>query len=209
MTGSMLYDKRYPLYAIISTNSYVRIYKLFMQNKPNFRNDKMNITLDMTSNYKILSALWGQKTKPIQTQFKANKAKNKPNLSQNKPNQTQSDERPKMMQSEYLQGIKKKYAAMAIKKQTLSCLPSVALAKGGALALLPLMDYFLALFQFSQYLSSHLKSLLSLERHILSFLAECLMNHCRINLSIVISNTVASVVNTYLPWDQRRLWTIC
>jgi len=60
-----------------------------MQNKPNFRNDKMNITLDMTSNYKILSTGSGQKTKPIQTQFKANKAKNKPNLSQNKPNQTQ------------------------------------------------------------------------------------------------------------------------
>jgi len=30
-----------------------------------------------------------EKTNPIQTQFKANKAKNKPNLSQNKPNQTQ------------------------------------------------------------------------------------------------------------------------
>ena len=60
-----------------------------MQNKPNFGNDKMNITLDMTSNYMVLSALRGQKTNPIQTQFKANKAKNKPNLSQNKPNQTQ------------------------------------------------------------------------------------------------------------------------
>ncbi len=31
-----LYAKRYPLYAIISTNSYVRIYKQIMQNKPNF-----------------------------------------------------------------------------------------------------------------------------------------------------------------------------
>jgi hypothetical protein len=30
-----------------------------------------------------------QKTNPIQTQFKANKANNKPNLTQNKPNQTQ------------------------------------------------------------------------------------------------------------------------
>ena len=57
-----------------------------MQNKPNFRNDKMNITLDMTSIYDILSRSPGQKTKPIQTQFKANKAKNKPNLSQYKPN---------------------------------------------------------------------------------------------------------------------------
>ena len=57
-----------------------------MQNKPNFRNDKMNITLDMTSNYKILAAWKGQKTKPIQTQFKANLSQNKPNLSQNKAN---------------------------------------------------------------------------------------------------------------------------
>ena len=64
----------------ISTNSYVRIYKLFMQNKPNFRNDKMNITLDMTMYYEILSAGSGQKTKPIQTQFKPNQSQNKPNF---------------------------------------------------------------------------------------------------------------------------------
>jgi hypothetical protein len=49
-----------------------------MQNKANLRNDKMNITLDMTINYKILPAGSGPKTKPIQTQFK-------PNLSQFKP----------------------------------------------------------------------------------------------------------------------------
>ncbi len=59
------------LHEINSTNSYVRIYKQIMQNKPNFENDKMNITLDMTSNYKVLSAGSGQKTKPIQSQFKA------------------------------------------------------------------------------------------------------------------------------------------
>jgi len=40
-----------------------------MQNKSNFRNDKMNITLDMASKYKIISAGSGQKTKPIQIQF--------------------------------------------------------------------------------------------------------------------------------------------
>ena len=40
-------------------------YTLIMQNKPNFRNDKMNITIDMTSKYEILSAGSGQKTKPI------------------------------------------------------------------------------------------------------------------------------------------------
>ena len=66
----------------ISTNFYVRIYKQIMQNKANFGNDIMNITLDMTSNYKNLARSTGQKTKPIQTQFKPNKAKNKPNLSQ-------------------------------------------------------------------------------------------------------------------------------
>ena len=73
------------LHEINSTNSYVRIYKPFMQNKPNFGNDKMNINIDMTSNYGILSGWRGQKTKPIQSQFKPNKAKNKPNLTQNKP----------------------------------------------------------------------------------------------------------------------------
>jgi len=57
-----------------------------MQNKPNFGNDKMNINSFATSKYEILSALRVQKTNPIQTQlkpkqsqFKANKAKNKPN----------------------------------------------------------------------------------------------------------------------------------
>ena len=53
-----------------------------MQNKPNLRNDKMNITLDMTSKYEILSAGSGQKTKPIQTQYKPNKANFKANLTQ-------------------------------------------------------------------------------------------------------------------------------
>ena len=107
---------------INSTNSYVRIYKQIMQNKANFRNDKMNINLDMTSKYKILSAGSGQKTKPIQTQFKANLSQNKPNLSQNKANsnpiQTQFVERAKMIQSDYLQRIMNKNAAMGQKKQT-------------------------------------------------------------------------------------------
>jgi hypothetical protein len=56
-----------------------------MQNKPNLRNDKMNTTLDMTSNYNILSAGSGQKTKPIQSQFKPNSNPNKANLSRLKP----------------------------------------------------------------------------------------------------------------------------
>ena len=75
----------------ISTNSYVRIYKLFMQNKPNFRNDKMSITIDMTSEYENFPAGSGQKTNPKQTQFN--------------PKQTQFDERPKLMQSIYLQSV--------------------------------------------------------------------------------------------------------
>ena len=64
-----------------------------LTNKPNFENDKMNITLDMTSKYENLPAGSGQKTKPIQTQFnpkqtqfKANKAKNKPNSNPIKAN---------------------------------------------------------------------------------------------------------------------------
>ena len=68
MTGSMLYDKRYPLYAIISTNSYVRIYKPFMQNKPNFpyyspEND------DFTKKQTQLKPIQSQ-FNPIQSQFK-------------------------------------------------------------------------------------------------------------------------------------------
>ena len=80
---------RYPLYAINSTNSYVRIYKLFMQNKANFRNDKMNITFDMTSNYKILSCQRGQKTNPIQTQFKPNQSQFWAKIKGAKPKQSQ------------------------------------------------------------------------------------------------------------------------
>ena len=39
-----------------------------MQNKPNFGNNKMNISLDMTSNSENLDTLMGEKTKQIQTQ---------------------------------------------------------------------------------------------------------------------------------------------
>ena len=68
----------------------------FMQNKPNFGNDKMNITLDMTRYYKILFRWRGRKTKPIQTQFKANLTQNKPNLSQFQSQTNPIVERPKM-----------------------------------------------------------------------------------------------------------------
>ena len=64
-----------------------------MQNKANFENDEMSITIDMTRYYMIFLRWLRHKnkanSKPIQTQFnpkqtqyKANKAKNKPNQSQ-------------------------------------------------------------------------------------------------------------------------------
>ena len=64
-----------------------------MQNKPNLRNDKMNITIDMTSRYEISLTGSGQKTnpiqtqlKPIQTQFNPIQTQFNPIQSQNKPN---------------------------------------------------------------------------------------------------------------------------
>ena len=64
-----------------------------MQNKPNFGNDKMSITLNMTSIYKILSRSPGTKNKansnPIQTQSKPIKANFNAKQSQTKPKQTQ------------------------------------------------------------------------------------------------------------------------
>jgi len=73
---------------IISTNSYVRIYKLFMQNKANFRNDKMNITLDEASVYMILSRSPGQKNKPNSNPIKP---KTNPIKANSNPKQTQSN----------------------------------------------------------------------------------------------------------------------
>jgi len=60
------------LHEINSTNSYVRIYKLFMQNKANFRNDKMNISIDMKSIYMILYRFAGWKNKANSNPIKAN-----------------------------------------------------------------------------------------------------------------------------------------
>ena len=75
--------------------TYFQIHSI-LTNKPNFRNDKMNITLDMTSKYEISPAGSGQKTKPkqtqlkpIQTQFNPIQTQLKPKQSQFKPNQTQ------------------------------------------------------------------------------------------------------------------------
>jgi hypothetical protein len=62
---------------------------LIMQNKANFRNDKMNIYLDITSIYKIFCCSPGPKNKanskpikpktnPIQTQFNPKQTQTKP-----------------------------------------------------------------------------------------------------------------------------------
>jgi hypothetical protein len=55
-----------------------------MQNEPNFRNGKMNINLDITNNYMILSAFRGQKTNPIRTQLKPKRTQFNPIQTQNK-----------------------------------------------------------------------------------------------------------------------------
>ncbi|MBC8471063.1 MAG: hypothetical protein H8D56_16450 [Planctomycetes bacterium] len=89
---------RYPTLAHFRHFSHFRHsfnYNIFpdtqiMQNKPNLRNDKMSANLFTTRDYEENDHSGHQKTKPIQTQFKANKAKNKANLSQNKPNLSQN-----------------------------------------------------------------------------------------------------------------------
>ena len=60
-----------------------------MQNKANSRNDKMSANIDMTSFYKILSRRMGQKTNPIQTQFKPKQTQFNPIQTQFKANQSQ------------------------------------------------------------------------------------------------------------------------
>jgi len=71
------------------TKEYVRIYKLFMQNKANFRNDKMNINLDMTGIYEFLSCWLRPKnkpnSKPIKPKTNPIKAKTNPIQTQSKP----------------------------------------------------------------------------------------------------------------------------
>ncbi len=87
-----------------STKEYVRIYKLFMQNKANFGNDKISINTFVIMRYVNLIAWLVPKNKansnpiqtqfnpkqtqfnPIQSQFKPNLTQNKANLSQYKPN---------------------------------------------------------------------------------------------------------------------------
>ncbi|MHC4694451.1 MAG: hypothetical protein ACYS67_17050 [Planctomycetota bacterium] len=60
--------------------------KLFMQNKPNFLGDQMNVSSFITMNYEQRTMNCEIKTNPIQTQFKPN---SNPIQSQFKPKQTQ------------------------------------------------------------------------------------------------------------------------
>ena len=55
---------------------------LFVQNKPNFKDAKMNVSSFITSEYAKVDTWLTRKTKPIQPQLK-------PNQTQFKPNQTQ------------------------------------------------------------------------------------------------------------------------
>ncbi len=72
----------------ISTNSYVRIYKQIMQNKPNSPNVQMNLTIFTSRNYAISNCLTKVKnkpnSKPIQTQTNPILANYKAWQSQNK-----------------------------------------------------------------------------------------------------------------------------
>ncbi len=76
-----------------STNSYVRIYQLFMRNKPNSPNVQMNLTFFTTMNYAIFASLTKVKNKansnPIQTQLSQLKPILGPNKANSNPKQTQ------------------------------------------------------------------------------------------------------------------------
>ena len=66
--------------------TYFQTY-LILTNKPNFRNDKMNITIDMTSDYKIFCRSQGPKNKPNSNPIKP---KTNPIKANTNPIQTQS-----------------------------------------------------------------------------------------------------------------------
>jgi len=78
---------RYPwlINDLRSTKDYVRNYKLFMENKANFQKVKLNVNKVLTRGYDQLDTWSIRKTKPIQSQFKANQSQFKANQSQLKP----------------------------------------------------------------------------------------------------------------------------
>ena len=78
---------------LTSTKDYVRKNILFMQNKPNFRKVKLNVTKVLAKDYDQLDT-WSigknkAKTNPIQTQTNPIKANKTPKQTQFKPKQTQ------------------------------------------------------------------------------------------------------------------------
>jgi hypothetical protein len=77
---------RHTLYEIRSTKDYVRKNNLFMQNKANFQKVKLNVNKVLTRDYEQMDTWSIRKTKPIQSQFKANQSQLKPIKCQNKPN---------------------------------------------------------------------------------------------------------------------------
>jgi len=66
---------------------------LFMQNKPNFQKDQMNVNMVSTGDYERKDTWWSGKNKPnsnpIQTQSNPIKANKMPKQTQYKPKQTQ------------------------------------------------------------------------------------------------------------------------
>ena len=66
------YTIRYTTYDIQSTKNYVRIYQQIMQNKPNVKDAKIDISHFITIKYVKLDTWLSWKNKPNQTQFKAN-----------------------------------------------------------------------------------------------------------------------------------------
>ena len=76
-----------------STKDYVRKNNLFMQNKANFQKVKLNVNEVLTKDYVQMDTWSIRKTKPIQSQFKANtnpiQSQLNPKQTQFKPKQTQ------------------------------------------------------------------------------------------------------------------------
>ena len=72
---NMKYSICYTLSAVRSASSTsvenIRQISLFLQNKPNFDFAVINLSSFITSKYEILSLWRGEKTNPIQSQFKA------------------------------------------------------------------------------------------------------------------------------------------
>jgi len=64
---------------IISTNSYVRIYKQIMQNKAKVKYAEINVSSFVTSKYELMGQLVIQTNKAKQTQFKPKQSQFKPN----------------------------------------------------------------------------------------------------------------------------------